>query len=204
MKVLLKKDVDNLGYAGEVHKVADGYGRNYLIPQGFAVLATNSVMRQAESWRKKAEIRREELRAEYRALSERIEEASLTFTARAGDSGKLYGSITTTQVTDELNELLGTDIDRRKVGVEPLRQLGEHQVVVRLSADFQPKITVFIESEDQEDEIEEVVAELEEEIEELVDETDALIEAEEEVVEEVLELEGDFDEKYDEYLDETG
>ncbi len=125
MKVLLKEDVDNLGYAGEVFKVADGYGRNYLIPKGMAVLASPSVMKQAEVWRKKAEARRAELRAEHEALSVKIEETTLTFTARAGDTGKLYGSITTAQITDALNEKLGTDIDRRKVGIEPLRQLGQ-------------------------------------------------------------------------------
>ena len=149
MKVLLKEDVDNLGYAGEVHNVAPGYGRNYLIPKGLAVKASPSVMKQAEVWRKRAEARRAELRAEYEALAARIAETTLTFTARAGETGKLYGSVTTAQIADKLNEMLGTDIDRRKVGVEPLRQLGEHQVPIRLSADFQPELTVVIESEEE-------------------------------------------------------
>ncbi len=181
MKVLLKEDVDNLGYAGEVYKVADGYGRNFLIPQGLAVLASPSVMKQAEFWRKKAEARREELRAEYELLSEKIENATLKYEARAGDTGKLYGSVTTSQITDDLNELLGTDIDRRKVGVEPLRQLGEHEVIVRLSADFQPNVTVIIEPEEgspaammaEVEIIEEVV---EEAAEEAVEEAEAEIE----------------------------
>jgi large subunit ribosomal protein L9 len=147
MKVLLKQDIQNIGLAGEVHKVADGYGRNYLLPHGLAVVASPSMMKQAVVWRKKAEARREELRAEYEALSKKIEDVTLTFTARAGETGKLYGSITTTQIADDLNELLGTDIDRRKVGIEPLRQLGEHKVVVRLSGDFQPEVTVVIENE---------------------------------------------------------
>ncbi len=178
MKVLLKEDVDNLGYAGEVYDVADGYGRNYLIPQGMAVKASPNVMKQAEAWRKKAEARRAELRAEHEELSARIEETKLVFTARAGDTGKLYGSITTSQVTDALNETLGTDIDRRKVGIEPLRQLGEHQVIVRLSADFQPHVTVRIESEDGQiitaDETEEVELEILEEVveEDVVDESE--------------------------------
>ncbi len=151
MKVLLKEDVDNLGYAGEVYKVADGYGRNYLIPKGMAVVATPSMMKQAEVWRKKAEARRAEQRAEFEALSARIEGVHLVFTARAGETGKLYGSITTSQIADALNEELGTEIDRRKVGVEPLRQLGEHKVIVRLSGEFQPEMTVVIESEDGEE-----------------------------------------------------
>ena len=148
MKVLLKEDVHNLGYAGEVHKVAPGYARNYLIPQGIALKADPGVMKQAEVWRKRAEARRAELKAEYEALSARIQEVKLTFKARAGETGKLYGSITTAQIADELNEVLGTDIDRRKVGIEPLRQLGNHPVVVRLSAEFQPELTVVIEDED--------------------------------------------------------
>ncbi|GAB4270263.1 MAG: 50S ribosomal protein L9 [Candidatus Promineifilaceae bacterium] len=148
MKVLLKQDVENLGYAGEVHKVAPGFGRNYLIPKGLAVLATPAMMKQADAWRKKAEARRAQLRAEYEALSAKIQDVTLKFTAKAGNTGKLYGSITTTQIADELNAVLGTDIDRRKVGTEPLRQLGEHKVVVRLSGEFQPEFTVVIESEE--------------------------------------------------------
>jgi large subunit ribosomal protein L9 len=148
MKVLLKEDVENLGLAGEVFDVANGYGRNYLIPKGFAVKASPNVMNQAEIWRKKAEARRAEIRAEYEALAEKITAVTLNYSARASETGKLFGSVTTAQIADDLNEELGTEIDRRKVGVEPLRQLGEHKVVVRLSADIQPEVTVVIESED--------------------------------------------------------
>lgn len=149
MKVLLKQDVENLGYAGEVRTVSDGYGRNYLIPKGLALLATAGTMKQAENWRKKAEAHRAEVRREYEALSAKIQGVRLVFKARAGESGKLYGSITTAMVADQLNEVLGTEIDRRKVGVEPLRQLGEHKVVVRLSAEFHPELTAVIENEDE-------------------------------------------------------
>ncbi len=159
MKVLLKEDVENLGLAGEVHAVANGFGRNYLIPNGKAVIASSGVMRQAETWRSKAETRREELRAEYEALSAKINDVKLVFTARAGSSGKLYGSITTAQIADDLNELLGTNIDRRNVGVEPVRQLGEHKVVVRLSSDFKPEFTVSVQSEDADESEVEVEAE---------------------------------------------
>ena len=173
MKVLLKQDIENIGLAGEVHKVADGYGRNFLLPQGLAVVASPGMMKQAVVWRKKAEARRAELRAEYEALSQKIEEVTLNFTARAGETGKLYGSITTTQIADDLNELLGTEIDRRKVGVEPLRQLGEHKVVVRLSGDFQPELTVVIANEDGETEPAIVEMAYEEVVVEETDEADA-------------------------------
>lgn len=148
MKVLLKEDVDNLGYAGEVHKVAPGFARNFLIPKGMAIKADPGAMKQAEVWRKRAETRRAEIKAEFEALSAKIQEVKLTFKARAGETGKLFGSITTAQIADDLNDALGTDIDRRKVGIEPLRQLGEHAVVVRLSSEFQPEFTVIIENED--------------------------------------------------------
>lgn len=148
MKVLLKQDVENLGLAGEVYEVANGYGRNYLLPQGLAVIASPGVMNQAQVWRKKAEARRAQIRAEYEALAKQIKAVTLSFTARAGESGKLYGSITTAQIADGLNEALGIEIDRRKVEVEPLRQLGEHKVVVRLSGEIQPEFTVRIESEE--------------------------------------------------------
>jgi large subunit ribosomal protein L9 len=177
MKVLLKQDVENLGYAGEVHSVSDGYGRNYLLPNGLALLATPGTMKQAENWRKKAEAHRAEQRAEYESLSARIREVRLVFHARAGESGKLYGSVTTAAVADALNEQLGTEIDRRKVGVEPLRQLGEHQVVVRLSGDYHPELTVVIEPE-AEEESAPVVMETA---------TEAIVEAADEPVEEVIE-----------------
>lgn len=147
MKVLLKEDVENVGYAGEVHKVTPGFGRNYLLPRGLAVKATPNVMKQAENWRKRAEARRAELHAEYEALAAKIREVTLTFTARAGETGKLYGSITMAQIADALNEKLGTEIDRRKVGDEPLRQLGKHSVVVRLSGEFHPELTVIVADE---------------------------------------------------------
>ena len=147
MKVLLREDVDNLGYAGEVHTVADGFGRNFLLPKGLAVKATPDVMKQAEAWRKRAEAHRAEQRAEHDLLSEKIRAVTLTFTARAGDSGNLYGSITTAQIAYKLNEKLGTEIDRRKVGGEPLRQLGEHHIPVRLSADHHPEFLVVVQQE---------------------------------------------------------
>ena len=142
MKVLLKNDVHNLGYAGEVIKVADGYGRNFLIPKGLAVKATGSALREAEAWRERAAVRVAEIREEHEVLSSQINEARLIFYARAGDTGKLYGSVTTADIATKLNEELGTDVDRRLISSAPLRQLGEHKVTIKLGRDFHPQITV--------------------------------------------------------------
>ncbi len=160
MKVLLKEDVDNLGYAGEVLQVADGYGRNFLIPRGMAVKASPGVLKQAQSWRERAAVRLAELRREHEALSLRINDTNLNFYARAGETGKLYGSITTADITDQLNEALGTDVDRRIVTGGPLRQLGEHRVTVRLSRDYQPQVVVQIHPHSEEEESEDVDSEM--------------------------------------------
>jgi large subunit ribosomal protein L9 len=179
MKVLLKEDVDNLGYAGEVHTVADGYGRNFLLPKGLAVKATPNVMKQADSWRKQAEAHRAELRAEYDLLSAKIRAVTMTFTARAGDNGKLFGSITTHQMADQLNEMLGTEIDRRKVGTEAIRQVGEHMVPVRLSAEHHPEFRVVILQEGAPVEVAEAPAAAVEVVEEMPEaEDEAVAEAE--------------------------
>ncbi len=177
MKVLLKEDIDNLGYAGEIMSVADGYGRNFLIPQGKAVKASPSVLKQATVWRERATVRMIELKKEHEALAARIIEANLEFTARAGESGKLYGSVTTADIVEQLNMALGTEeIDRRSVVGGPLRQLGEHKVTIRLSRDYQPQVTVTINPfAEEEEEIVEV------EVEGGEVETEAIFESEENI-----------------------
>ena len=156
MKILLKQDVTNLGYAGEVMDVANGFGRNYLIPQGLAVIASPGVLKEADVWRQRAAVRITEIRQEHEALSADIINTKLVFTARAGETGKLYGSITTADIAERINEQLGTDIDRRIISSEPLRQLGDHRVTIKLSRDFHPQVTVFIHPlEIQEDEVDE-------------------------------------------------
>jgi large subunit ribosomal protein L9 len=181
MKVLLKEDVDNLGYAGEVMSVADGYGRNYLIPRGLAVKASPNVLRSAKQWRDRATVRMNELQKQHEALSTRLVQTKLVFVARAGETGKLYGSVTTADVVEKLNEQLGTEIERRQIVGDPLRQLGDHKVTVRLSRDFQPQITVSIEPF--EEEVPEEAAEEEPAAEEAVAQS---LDAEDLVDEEVL------------------
>jgi large subunit ribosomal protein L9 len=144
MKVLLLEDVYNLGRAGEVKKVANGYGRNYLIPQGLAVLATAGALAQAEHIQAEADYRRNLLNKEMSGVAEKLKGVRLEFPARAGETGKLYGSITTQMIADNLSEILGTEITKRQIASQPLRLLGLHKVKVRLTIDLIPAFDVVV------------------------------------------------------------
>jgi large subunit ribosomal protein L9 len=144
MKVLLIKDVYKLGRAGDVKRVADGYGRNFLLPQGLAVLATPGALKQVEHIRAKATVRRAVLNNELGAIAEQINGQVFTFSSRAGETGKLYGSVTSQMVSDAINQKLGTKIDRHQVEMEPIRNLGEHKARVRLTVDLVPEVKVIV------------------------------------------------------------
>jgi large subunit ribosomal protein L9 len=144
MKVLLLKDVYNLGRAGEIKKVANGYGRNFLIPQGLAVLATPGAVKQAERIRVEADKQRSILNQEMGAIAEQLKDVQLLFAARAGETGKLYGSVTTAMIADALTEKLGLELNKRQIDSQPLRLLGLHNVSVRLTIDLIPEIEVVI------------------------------------------------------------
>jgi large subunit ribosomal protein L9 len=149
MKVLLIKDVYKLGRAGDVKKVADGYGRNFLVPQGMAVLATPGAMKTAERIRAKAAERRNLLNEEMSVVAEALKKIQLSFGARAGETGKLYGSITSQEVANAINEKSGYEVKRQQLDMQPLRNLGEHTVRIRLTMDLIPeiKVTVYREGE---------------------------------------------------------
>ncbi len=143
MKVLLIEDVDNLGYAGDVKKVANGFGRNYLIPQRLAVLATEGALKQAETIRKVAEKRRAQERQDAEAIANQISGVELLFERRAGETGKLYGSVTSGDIAEAIEEQTGIPIDKRKVALpEPLRSLGEQEVTIKLMIDLKTAIKV--------------------------------------------------------------
>ncbi len=144
MKVLLLQDVYKLGRAGDVKKVANGYGRNYLIPQGLAVLATPGALKQAERIRARAEEQRAILNKEMGAVAEKLADVVLTFPMRASQTGKLYGSVTTQMLADAISEKTGVEISRRQIDTQPLRMLGEYEVNVRLTVDLIPSIKVIV------------------------------------------------------------
>ncbi len=155
MKVLLLDDVYKLGRAGDVKKVADGYGRNYLLPQGLAVLAIPGALKQVEHIRTGAALSRSSLNKEMSGIAERLKKLTLAFPARAGETGKLYGSITTQMIADAIKEKLDVTIDRHQVDVQPIRTLGDHLVRVRLTIDLVPEFRVIVHREGETIELEE-------------------------------------------------
>jgi len=152
MDVLLLEDVYNLGRAGDVKKVANGFGRNFLIPQGLAMPATPSAVKQAERIAADADKKRNILNEEMKGVAEKIEEVQLQFAARAGETGKLYGSVTTQMLAEGLSEEIGQEIDKRQIHGQPLRLLGMHTVAARLTIDTIPefKVVVYREGENPE------------------------------------------------------
>ena len=145
MKVLLLKDVYKLGRAGDVKKVANGYGRNFLLPQGMAVLATPGALKQSDQIRQKAAVERAELNNELSGLSDQIQGLVFGFASKAGETGKLYGSITNQMIADAVNSKLGiTRINRHQIETEPIRTLGEFAAKVQLTMDLNPEVKVIV------------------------------------------------------------
>ena len=147
MKVLLLKDVYKLGRAGDVKKVADGYGRNFLLPQGLAVLATPGAIKQAEHIRARANEQRALLNKEMDTIAARIDNISITFPAKASEIGKLYGSVTTQMIAEALLKKTGVEVQRRQIDSQPLRTLGTYKIPVRLTVDLIPHIKVIVHRE---------------------------------------------------------
>ena len=148
MKVILLKDVVNVGELGSIQNVSDGFARNYLIPQGMAAMATPGRVKEAEQ-RLQAEQRR--VRKEEEAsqtFAERLDGTRINIVARVGEQGRLYGSITAQDIAETLTAKVGQEIDRRKVLLdEPIRTVGEHQVTVHLVGRLRPTVMVVVTSE---------------------------------------------------------
>lgn len=144
MKVLLQKPVDKLGQPGDVVEVADGYARNYLVPQGMAIKAAKGAERQAESMRRAHDVRQSKEKTEHEAVASRLIAAGgLRISARAGEGGKLFGSVTAADVADAIVAQTGIAVDRRAVHLEePIRTVGTHEVRVKLFTDVEPVVTV--------------------------------------------------------------
>jgi len=148
MKVIFLSNVKGIGKAGELKEVSNGYAKNFLIRNGLALPATTSAIKQAELKIKNEGISRELDREELARISGQIDGQTLHFTARSGAGERLFGSITASAIAEELSQVIGSSIDKRKIVLDKaLREMGSHQVTVRLSKEFEPSITVVIEQE---------------------------------------------------------
>ena len=148
MKVILNKDVKGTGKAGDVVTVSDGYARNMLIPRGLATEATQSNIRQLEKQKAIAAEKKAEEKAAAQELAEKLNKASIKMKIKAGEGGRIFGSITSKDIADAINMQLGMDIDRKKVKLDaPIKQVGQTDGDMRLYQDVNAKIKVIIEAE---------------------------------------------------------
>ena len=147
MKVILRTDVENLGRLGDMVEVRPGYGRNFLLPQGYAMLATPSNLKVFELERKKLQAKTEALRGAAATLADRITSTPISIAMRVGDNDKLYGSVTSALIAEAM-EAKGIEIDRRRILLDsPIRALGDYSVRVRLHADVVAELALSIVAE---------------------------------------------------------
>jgi large subunit ribosomal protein L9 len=143
VKVVLREDVESLGNKGDLVDVADGYARNFLVPRGLAMKATKGVVAQAESMRRNRAARDARERTAAEEVAARLEGRRIALTARAGEGGKLFGSVTPADVAEAVAAAAETEIDRRSITLdEPLKELGEVEVPVRLHPEVTATVTI--------------------------------------------------------------
>lgn len=144
MEIILRQAVENLGKPGDVVKVKPGYARNYLLPHGLAYEATPGNLKRIQQERDRLEAAENERRGVAQGLAERLEQVSLTFSARVGEEGKLFGSVTASDVAAQL-EAQGFHIEKRQIDLhEPIKALGVYRVPIRLHADVKPEVRVWV------------------------------------------------------------
>lgn len=146
MKVVLRADVDQVGKKGDVIDVADGYARNFLVPRGLAITATKGAVKQAETMRRAREVREARERETVEEIAGRLGGQTVRVHARAGEGGKLFGSVTAVDIADAVHAQLEIDLDRRKLGLpEPIKELGSHEVSMHLHEGVEATFTVVVE-----------------------------------------------------------
>ena len=144
MEVILRQAVESLGKPGDVVKVSNGYARNYLLPHGVAFEATPGNLKRIQQEKDRLEAAENERRTAAQGLAEKLEQVQLTFSARVGDEGKLFGSVTSADVAQQL-ESQGFHIEKRQIDLhEPIKALGVYRIPIRLHADVKPEIRVWV------------------------------------------------------------
>lgn len=144
MKIILREDVEKLGKAGEIVKVKDGFGRNYLIPRKLAVLANVRNMKALDHDRRTIETRAKKTKKAAEATAATLSSVSLTLPAKAGEEGKLFGAITSRDIAEALGKA-GVTVDRKAIQLaDPIKQVGDYKVKIRVAADVFPEISVSV------------------------------------------------------------
>jgi large subunit ribosomal protein L9 len=144
MEIILRQAVENLGKTGDVVNVKPGYARNYLLPHGLAYEATPGNLKRIQQERNRLEAAEGERRGTAQGLAEKLEQVSLTFSARVGEEGKLFGSVTATDIAQQL-EAQGYHVEKRQIDLhEPIKALGVYRVPIRLHADVKPEVRVWV------------------------------------------------------------
>lgn len=142
MEIILKEDIKGLGYKNDIVDVKSGYGRNYLIPQGFALIATPSNRKMVEENVKQASHKAEKIKKDAQSLADSIGNTVLEIPAKAGESGRIFGAITTLQVADAL-KAKGFDIDRKKISInEEIKTLGDYTAEIDLHKDVKHEVAL--------------------------------------------------------------
>jgi large subunit ribosomal protein L9 len=148
MKVVLRADIETLGNKGDLLEVSDGYARNYLVPRGLAIRATKGVVKQAEAMRRNRTARDARDREAAQAVADQLTDRRIEITARAGEGGRLFGSVTSTDVATAVHTQVGVEIDRRHLSMpEPLKELGTAEVPLRLHPEVEVKLRVEVVAE---------------------------------------------------------
>ena len=142
MNLILREDIAGLGKRGDIVTVADGHARNYLLPRGLAFAATDGAIAQANAMRRRRDLREAADRDSARTVAEALSAKPLTIKAKAGNEGRLFGSVTTTDISAALTKQAGVTLDRKKIVAQPIRTLGSHSAVVRLHADVEVAIKI--------------------------------------------------------------
>lgn len=148
MKIVMRQDVEKVGDKGTVQTVSDGYARNYLIPKGFAIVATPGELKNVEQAERVQARKIAKQENELQSLADKIDGQRLAFTARASEQGRLFGSVTSGDIAERLGSQIGEQVDRRKVVLdEPIRTTGDHRVSIHLVGRLRPQITVSVTAE---------------------------------------------------------
>jgi large subunit ribosomal protein L9 len=146
MKIVLRSDLENVGKKGDIIDVADGFARNFLLPKGKAIRATDGIVAQASSMRRSRDLRDAKDREGAEAVARTLVPTVIRVKARAGNEGRLFGSITTPDIVAAVREQTGVELDRRKLHLDdPIRTIGTHEVPVKLHADVEFRVTLEVE-----------------------------------------------------------